>query len=386
MALRYFANSPATTLAASCTNVATTIQVVSVTGLPVSYPYTLILDRGTATEEVVDVTNAVGTTLTVTRGVDSTTAFAHDSGADVVHGISARDIREANSHINSSGAVHGLTGSIVGTSDTQTLTNKDLSSGTNTFPSSFVTLTGAQALTNKDLSSGTNTFPATLATSADLTAHADDTSAHGVSGDIVGTSDAQVLTNKDLSSGTNTFPATLVTTSGVQSLSNKTLVSPTISGLGERRFRAKFSNKSVTSSTTLQADDELTISVAAGTSYVFDIYLYCNSAANAAGDIAVGFTFPAGATLHFSGDGPHNSLASGSQADGEFIPRLSATSGSTSIPFGLSTAGVYIHIHGYLLTDVASGSLTLAWAQQTSNASASTVLAGSHLIIERVAV
>jgi hypothetical protein len=42
-------------------------------------------------------------------------------------------------------------GAFVGTTDTQTLTNKDLTAGTNTFPSSLATLTGTQTLTNKTL-------------------------------------------------------------------------------------------------------------------------------------------------------------------------------------------------------------------------------------------
>ena len=42
--------------------------------------------------------------------------------------------------------------SFITASSTDTLTNKDLSSGTNTFPTSLVTLTGTQALTNKTLS------------------------------------------------------------------------------------------------------------------------------------------------------------------------------------------------------------------------------------------
>lgn len=39
------------------------------------------------------------------------------------------------------------------------ITNADLSSGTNTFPTSLLTATGTQTVTNKDLSSATNTFP-----------------------------------------------------------------------------------------------------------------------------------------------------------------------------------------------------------------------------------
>jgi hypothetical protein len=126
MPVRQYANAPATTLASSCTAGATSIVVTATTGLPITYPFTLILDRGTATEEAVSVTAAAGTTLTVSRGIDSTTAFAHIQGATVEHGITAQDIREANAHVNASSGVHGLTGSVVGTTDTQTLTNKTL--------------------------------------------------------------------------------------------------------------------------------------------------------------------------------------------------------------------------------------------------------------------
>lgn len=175
MALRYYANAPATTLAASCTSGATTIQVIAVAGLPISYPYTLIVDRGMATEEAMSVTNASGTTLTVTRGIDGTTAFAHGLGASVVHGITAQDLREPNAHVNASSGVHGAAGAVVGTTDAQTLTNKTISLASNTLSGTkadfnnavtdadFATLTGTEQLVNKDLSVA-NTFPSNFAT------------------------------------------------------------------------------------------------------------------------------------------------------------------------------------------------------------------------------
>jgi hypothetical protein len=49
-------------------------------------------------------------------------------------------------------------------STAQTLSNKNLTSGTNTFPTSLATLTGTQTLTNKDLTSATNTLPTSVAT------------------------------------------------------------------------------------------------------------------------------------------------------------------------------------------------------------------------------
>lgn len=90
-----------TTLSSGISNSATSITVSAVTGFPGSFPYTLIIDQDTSDQEIVEVTAASGTTLTVTRGVDSSVAVAHDAGSAVNHGVSARDYDESNVFLNS---------------------------------------------------------------------------------------------------------------------------------------------------------------------------------------------------------------------------------------------------------------------------------------------
>jgi len=101
MARRFYSSTAArTTLSADISNTAITVGVTAVSGWPASFPYTIIIDQDTINEEVVEVTARVGTTLTVTRGVDGTTGIAHSAGAAVNHGVSARDFDEPNLHVN----------------------------------------------------------------------------------------------------------------------------------------------------------------------------------------------------------------------------------------------------------------------------------------------
>lgn len=179
--MRYYSSTAGDMeLAADITSGATSLTVDTVTGLPGTTPFVVVLDPGLASEEIVDVSNVSGTTLTVTRGVDGSAAQAHSAGAVVRHMATARDFREPQQHIAATSGVHGTTGNVVGTTD-------------------------AQTLTHKNLTDATNTFPGTLATDAELTAHTSSSVAHGTSGSVVGTTDAQTLSNKTISGATNTF-------------------------------------------------------------------------------------------------------------------------------------------------------------------------------------
>lgn len=132
MANAYFYSNTAiqTTLSGSISSGATSIGVAATTGFPGSFPYILALDYGSATEELVSVTNAAGLTLTVTRGFGGTSAQSHSLGAVVRHVYNATDASDFRTHEAATSSVHGVTGALVGATMVQTLTNKTLTSPT----------------------------------------------------------------------------------------------------------------------------------------------------------------------------------------------------------------------------------------------------------------
>jgi hypothetical protein len=175
----YSSTALPTTFFAGCTSSATTIQVVSTTGLPTSYPFTMDAEWGTANAEVITITQAPTgsagdyTFANCLRGQDGTTGVAHLAGASICHGLSAQDLAEPQTHMQATGYttapaggavnVHGIgaganTGSVVvGTLETQALQNKNLTASTNTFPTFNQNTTGNAATATTATSATTAT-------------------------------------------------------------------------------------------------------------------------------------------------------------------------------------------------------------------------------------
>ena len=207
---KYSSRSQQTTLSSPITSTATTMTVVNGSAimggktLTGTQTYTVVIDPDTALEEIVDVTlYSSGNTLTITRGIDGPTpgtGSAHSAGAVVRHMAIGRDYQEANDHQEATTSVHGITNtaSLVTLTGTQTLTNKTLTS---------------PVVTSLALGDGNIVFEGATADSYETTLTVAEPTAD------------RTVTIPDATT-------TLVGTDTTQTLTNKTLTSPTITGTG----------------------------------------------------------------------------------------------------------------------------------------------------------
>jgi hypothetical protein len=141
--------------------------------------------------------------------------------------------------------------------------------------------------------------------------------------------------------------------------------------------RNKPTDEGPITTTTLQNDNDLILPLAAGAAYELDGYLAASGASISTADIKTGFTAPSGASFRFTTFG--YSLTSNA------VVAISAARSSGAAPQGVDgSAASPVIIKGWVTTTATSGNFTLQWAENTGNASGTSVLAGSWLKARRI--
>lgn len=141
----------------------------------------------------------------------------------------------------------------------------------------------------------------------------------------------------------------------------------------------KTADESVTSSTTLQDDNDLFFDVGPNQTWEVTCVLAADGAS--AGDLSWAFTVPSGASMF----GRMVRLAGGAATQSETAASWDSD-WTTALVHGLLGAGAIcpLTLHGLYIGGSAGGRVQLQWAQDVSSGTATTVGTGSFLIARRL--
>lgn len=141
----------------------------------------------------------------------------------------------------------------------------------------------------------------------------------------------------------------------------------------------KTANKDKTNDT-LEADNHLFLPVAANAVYMLFAWLPYNGIAAPAGGIKFDWTGPAGFSMKWSSNGVNGHGGVGAMTDHDVVVLTAA-----DIRNHGTNAGTHMSLHptGVVRTAGTAGTLTLRWAQATTNATATTLQQDAFLRLER---
>lgn len=151
---------------------------------------------------------------------------------------------------------------------------------------------------------------------------------------------------------------------------------PTGDTIGVTRAAYKPADEQVATSTVLQADDHLSISVTAGAAYAIDSCLLVTG--DPAGDLMLTVTAPLGSV----GGWTPTATTLGT-TDGTGSVRLTRFDFGASSSMGATTTGVVVNPTGGIIAG-ADGTVTIQWAQAVSSGTPTTLRAGSWLRLTRM--
>lgn len=145
-------------------------------------------------------------------------------------------------------------------------------------------------------------------------------------------------------------------------------------------FLRKTADETVNNTATLQNDDVFFVAVPTAGVFVFDLTLFYTS--NNTADIKFAFTHPAGAVVRWGTAGLASS-ATATSGDSQYAAAVG--SGSTVLIGGGNATTVMMFISGILEMGGTAGTFQLQWAQNTADASNTTVNTYSNMRMWRVA-
>lgn len=142
-------------------------------------------------------------------------------------------------------------------------------------------------------------------------------------------------------------------------------------------YAYKTSDTSRASTTTLTADPDLQFAVAANAKYYFSGTFYYTGGTQGSSDFKIGWTFPAGLTMIIAKSFIDTT---GAWVGGTVSVQTDTPVFGTAVTLGNRT----VQMSGTIFVSSTAGTLALTWAQNTSNATATVLKAGSGLILVRV--
>lgn len=201
------------------------------------------------------------------------------------------------------------------------------------------------------------------------------------SADGVPVGDGTVFTTRTLPSCSNSTTSKLLYDSSTDTFSCGT-DQGTSGTLGGASFVVKTMDESVSNSTALQSDDELVFGIGANETWLVEFFIL--NTGSTTGDFQACVNVPSGATGYWA---VQSALVTTATANNALNVQAWTTDLSDTCAFAVGTVTGVQTVNtwrAYVVNSSNAGSITLRWAQLSTNGTATVVEAGSYLMATRI--